>query len=137
MYLKGARSERELLGRLYDAGYSVLRSAGSGINSLGPDIIALKDNVCLSFECKAWERERLNLDMDGYAKLSEWRRNTGFPAYVAWRMNGRGWFFIELDEFKPNENSYSITKKRVMEIGRTLENVLEEAAALRARLNVR
>ncbi len=130
-YLKGARSERELLGKLHDAGYSVIRSAGSGVNSLGPDIIALKDAVCISFECKAWERPRLSLDKEGYAKLSEWKRNTGFPAYVAWRMNGMGWLFITLEEFKGNENSYSITRKKAMDIGRTLENVINDASHLR------
>ncbi len=123
-YLKGARSERELLNRLYSMGYSVMRSAGSGVNSLGPDIIAMKDGVCLAFECKAWEKSRLSLDPEGYAKLAEWERNTRSYTYVAWRMNVRGWFFIRLDELKAGEKDYSITKKKTLEIGRILEHII-------------
>ena len=117
-YVKGARSERELLNRFYSHGYSVLRSAGSGVNSLGPDIIAIKDRNCLAFECKAWEKSRLSIDHEGFEKLLRWKENTKFPTYVAWRMNKIGWYFIELEEMKKGEKDYSITKKRTLEIGR-------------------
>ncbi len=117
-YVKGARSERELLNRFYSHGYSVLRSAGSGVNSLGPDIIAIKDRNCLAFECKAWEKSRLSIDHEGFDKLLKWKENTKFPTYVAWRMNKIGWYFIELEEMKKGERDYSITKKRTLEIGR-------------------
>ncbi len=120
-YIKGARSERELLSRFHSAGYSVLRSAGSGVNSLGPDIIAIKDGICLAFECKAWERNRLSIDYESFAKLRRWKENTKFPTYVAWRMNNKGWYFIELEEMKKGEKDYSITKKRTLEIARGLE----------------
>ena len=117
-YVKGARSERELLNRFYSHGYSVIRSAGSGVNSLGPDIIAIKDKVCLAFECKAWEKNRLSIDYEGFEKLLKWKENTKFPTYVAWRMNKIGWYFIELEEMKKGEKDYSITKKKTIEIGR-------------------
>jgi Holliday junction resolvase len=122
-YVKGARSERELLNRFYSLGYSVMRSAGSGVNSLGPDILAIKDGVCLAFECKAWERNRLSIDMEGFEKIRKWKENTKFPTYVAWRMNNRGWYFIELEEMKKGEKDYSITKKKTLEIGRDWERL--------------
>ena len=123
-YGKGARYERELLNKLYDQGYSVMRGAGSGVNSLGPDIIAIKNGVCLSFECKAWDRNRVCLDLEGYEKLHKWQENTGFPAYLAWRMSGKGWFFIKLDELKQGEKDYSITRIRAMEINRQLGAII-------------
>ena len=122
--MKGARSERELLNIFYHMGYSVLRSAGSGVNSLGPDIIAIKDKVCIAIECKAWEKNRLSIDMDGYKKLYEWEQNTKFPTYIAWRMNGKGWFFIKLDELKQGEKDYSITRIKVLEMNRILDSIL-------------
>ena len=123
-YVKGARSERELLNTFYSLGYSVLRSAGSGVNALGPDIIAIKDKVCIAIECKAWEKNRLSIDLDAYKKLYEWEQNTKFPTYIAWRMNGKGWFFIKLDELKQGEKDYSITKIRTLEMNRLLEHIL-------------
>ncbi len=123
-YMKGARSERELLNRLYENGWSVLRSAGSGVNALGPDIIAVKDRLMLAFECKAWEKNRLSIDPDAYEKLREWHDNTKFPTYVAWRMNGKGWFFVTLDELKHGDKDHSITKLRTLEINRLFEAVV-------------
>lgn len=123
-YVKGARSERELLNRLYDNGYSVIRAAGSGVNALGPDIVAIKDQFCMAFECKAWEKNRLSIDPDAYQKLREWADNTKFPTYVAWRMNGKGWFFVTLDELKHGEKDHSITKIRTLEINRLYEHVI-------------
>ena len=124
-YVKGARSERELLNRFHSMGYSVLRSAGSGVNSLSPDIVVIKDGICLSFECKAWERESLALDAEQYEKLVWWRDNTEFPTYVGWRMNGAGWYFIELSEFEKGERSgnWNITRKKVLQSNRRLEDV--------------
>ena len=122
-YVKGARSERELLGIFHSKGYSVMRSAGSGVNAIAPDIIAIKDGLCMAFECKAWEKNRLSIDTEGFAKLILWESNTKFPTYVAWRMNGKGWFFIRLDEFKESGSDFSITRKRALEINRLLDSI--------------
>jgi Holliday junction resolvase len=130
-YLKGARSERELLNRLYDNGYSVIRAAGSGVNALGPDIIAVKDRFCMAFECKAWERNRLSIDLEAYQKLREWNDNTKFPTYIAWRMNGKGWFFVTLDELKHGDKDHSITKVRTFEINRLFDDIIKKEVDLK------
>ncbi len=123
-YMKGARSERELLNVFYGKGYSVIRSAGSGVNALGPDIIALKDREAFCIECKAWDKGSLSLDYDQFEKLLEWEKNTSFPTFVAWRMSGEGWYFIKLEEFKKCEKSYTVTMRKTKEIGRRLEAIL-------------
>jgi Holliday junction resolvase len=124
-YSKGARGERELLNYLHDRGYSVMRGAGSGVNSLSPDIIAIKDGKGLAFECKAWDRESIAIENDRYDGLVEWRDNTGFSTFVAWRMNGAGWLFIKPDEMAKNSKSRSVTKKAAMQINRGLESILQ------------
>jgi Holliday junction resolvase len=123
-YEKGARSERELLNILDERGYSVTRSAGSGVNSISPDLVAIKKGSCISIECKAWDRGSLALDAEQYEKLIEWESNTEFPTFVAWRMNGMGWFFIKLGEFEKGRNNYNITRKKVVGTNRKLEDVL-------------
>ena len=125
-YIKGARSERELLNTLYGRGYSVIRSAGSGVNALGPDIIALKDREAFCIECKAWDKSSLSLDYEQFEKLLEWERNTSFPTFIAWKISRDGWYFIRLDEFKKCEKSYTVTMKKTLEIGRRLDTVLGE-----------
>lgn len=120
-YIKGARSERELINTLYAKDYSVMRSAGSGVNSLSPDIIAFKDGRGFAFECKAWNKDRLAIEPEKFEVLQHWKSNTGMETMIAWRMNGKGWFFIKLEEMKRTEKSYSVTKKATLEINRRID----------------
>jgi len=122
-YDKGARTERELLSILYEQGYSVTRSAGSGVNALSPDLVALRKGSCVSIECKAWERGSLSIDPEQFEKLLEWETNSDFPMYVAWRMNGSGWLFIKLSEFEKGRCNYNITRKKVVNVNRKLEDI--------------
>jgi len=123
-YNKGARTERELLHDLHGRGYSVMRGAGSGVNSLSPDLIAVKEGKGFAFECKAWDRDSLAIENDRFEGLVEWQRNTRMETYIAWRMNGTGWYFIKLDEMKSNDRSKTISKRRALEINRTKESIL-------------
>ena len=123
-YTKGARSERELLSILHDNGYSVVRSAGSGVNSISPDLVAVKKGRGLAFECKAWDSTSLSIDPDKYRSLEEWRDNAGMDTYIAWRMNGEGWFFMRLDEMTRTEKNYTITMKIAKRINRKLDMIM-------------
>ncbi len=123
-YVKGARCERELLSKLGEMGYSIIRSAGSGVNSISPDIMGIKKSHALCFECKAWDSGRISIEHDKFASLVKWRDNTGMGTYMAWRVSNEGWYFITLDEMERNERSYSITLKRAKQINRRLENVI-------------
>lgn len=124
-YSKGARGERELLNELYTRGYSVIRSAGSGVNSISPDIIGFKQGRGLAFECKAWDKDSLSLEPQKIDVLSGWERNTGMNIFIAWRMNHTGWFFIKLNELEKNGKNYTVTKKRTLEINRRLEALMQ------------
>lgn len=123
-YPKGARSERELLNFLHEKNYSVIRSAGSGVNSISPDVVAIRGGKGLAFECKAWDRGSLSIEPEKFNSLQEWERNTGMGTYMAWRMSGEGWFFIKLDEMKRTEKNYTVTKKVAVQIGRRLESIM-------------
>ncbi|MDE1856215.1 MAG: hypothetical protein KGH49_03205 [Candidatus Micrarchaeota archaeon] len=125
-YVKGARGERELLNRFFDLGYSVIRSAGSGVNSVSPDILVIKDGKGFAFECKAWDSPAISIEHDKYDSLKKWEQNARLPTFMAWRMSNMGWFFIRLDEMHMNNKSYSITKKRTLQIGRVFENLILE-----------
>ncbi|MDE1871599.1 MAG: hypothetical protein KGI06_05175 [Candidatus Micrarchaeota archaeon] len=123
-YSKGARSERELLNDLHSRGYSVMRSAGSGINTLSPDIIAIRDGRGIAFECKAWDRDSLSIENGRFDGLVDWRRNTKMDTFIAWRMNGTGWYFVKLEEMKGNDKTRTVSKKVVIGINRRLESII-------------
>lgn len=123
-YQKGARSERELIGLLSARGFSVVRAAGSGVAGECPDLLAFRRGAQYAFECKAWGSERVALDHQHYGALKRWEDNTGITAMLAWRMDRAGWYFIYLAELEENPQSWSITKKRALEIGREISSVL-------------
>ena len=124
-YSKGARSERELMAFLHDRNYSVVRSAGSGVNPMSPpDIIAIKEGKGMAFECKAWDKDSLSIEPDKIGALEAWERNTGMTAYVAWRMNGTGWFFIRLQEMKRTPKNFTVTRSIATAINRRLDAII-------------
>ena len=123
-YSKGARGERELLNFLYSKGYSVMRAAGSGVNSLGPDIIAFKEGTGLAFECKAWNKTSISIEVEKIEKLKQWESNTRMHTFIAWRMNGSGWFFISLDEMNRTSDYYTVTRKNALSINRKVDDIL-------------
>ncbi len=124
-YAKGARAERELLSKFQEMGYSIIRSAGSGVNSVSPDVIAIKNGRGISLECKAWDKGSIAIELDKFSALNEWEKNTLMATYIAWRMNNEGWYFIKLDEMSQNERSCSITRKRARTIGRRLDDIID------------
>ena len=122
-YRKGARGERELIQIFSQSGFSVIRAAGSGVNSLSPDILVFRRGRQYALECKAWDNGRVAIEPDKYEALRQWEDNTGITTMIAWKMPYEGWYFIYLSELEKNERSYSITKRRAREINRTLDSI--------------
>ncbi|MGB9614645.1 MAG: Holliday junction resolvase Hjc [Fervidobacterium sp.] len=123
-YKKGARNERELIHLFEEKGYSVVRSAGSGVNAVSPDILVFKRGKQYAIECKAWNSDRIAIDHEKYESLLRWEENTGITTLIAWKMPYEGWYFAYLPEMERNEKSYSITKKRMNEINRRIDEII-------------
>jgi Holliday junction resolvase len=119
-YSKGARAERELVEILKRKGYVVVRAAGSGVNSISPDLIAVKNGKVYAFECKFWNRNNLSLEKEKIKYLKEIQKQ-GIISYVAWKIPRLGWFLIEPKDLEEQEKNYSISKKKALEINRNLD----------------
>jgi Holliday junction resolvase len=119
-YSKGARAERELVEILKRKGYVVVRAAGSGVNSISPDLIAVKNGRVYAFECKFWNRSNLSLEKEKIKYLKEIQKQ-GIISYIAWKIPRLGWFLIEPRELEEQEKNYSISKKKALEINRNLD----------------
>ncbi|MGC8669531.1 MAG: Holliday junction resolvase Hjc [Candidatus Micrarchaeia archaeon] len=120
-YSKGARSERELLNHFHNLNYSVARAAGSGVNSLSPDIIAAKNGKSFVFECKAWDKGSISIPNEKIESLLSWEKDGNMMALIAWRMNNSGWFFISPKDMKKTEKNHTITKDAIKEKGFRLD----------------
>ena len=100
-----------------------MRAAGSGVNSLSPDIIAIKEDKLYAFECKAWNSNLL-IEPERFESLKKWEKNTRMQVFIAWRINNKGWFFIKLEELSKNGRNYTLTKNQVFAINRKFESVI-------------
>ncbi len=124
LYGKGARAERELINYFSTQGYSVIRAAGSGVNSLSPDILMFKRGNQYAIESKAHETENLGLDREQFSGLRKWEENTGITTYVAWRRNREEWLFIPLHMFKENEKTFTLNWGKAKMVGRKKEELV-------------
>jgi Holliday junction resolvase - archaeal type len=105
-------------------GYSVMRSAGSGVNSISPDIISYKNGKGFAFECKAWDRGSLSIDIEKFECLMRWKENTSMETFIAWRVKRGGWFFVRLEEMERKEMNYTVTMKSAVELNRRFETIV-------------
>ena len=95
-YVKGARAERELIHYFSEHGFEVIRAAGSGVNSLSPDLLAFKAGRQYAIECKAWDSGSLSFDKPRYAGMKRWEEVTGITYLIGWRGSRGGGDFFSL-----------------------------------------
>jgi len=120
-YVKGSRAERELIDYFSSKECSVIRAAGSGVNSLSPDLLVFRRGMQLAIEAKAWEKENLNIDRVQFENLQKWEDNTGISCFVGWRRNREPWYFIPLSVFKENAKSFAVNWKQAQIIGKKVD----------------
>ncbi|HLD58781.1 MAG TPA: Holliday junction resolvase Hjc [archaeon] len=131
-YAKGANAERELVHLLFDKGFSVIRTAGSGKTSLpAPDIIAMKPSKHLAFECKAWASNNLSIPVASMEEFLSWCTRAGVEAIIAWKYPRKGWFFLKPEMLHNTGKYYAISKKDAERHNQYLEVVTGIQAQLK------
>ncbi|PIN98295.1 MAG: hypothetical protein COT90_05060 [Candidatus Diapherotrites archaeon CG10_big_fil_rev_8_21_14_0_10_31_34] len=131
-YNKGANAERELLRIIYDNGFGCVRIAGSGATILpSPDIVALSPNKKISFECKAWNSNYLNVSITQMTELIKWGEISGTEVFVAWKIPQKGWLFLKPEDFAKKAKSYSINQKQAFKKSQNLAVILGKQAVLK------
>lgn len=124
-YRKGANAERELIHLLFKKGMAVLRVAGSGKTSLPcPDVVAMKPGLQLAIECKAWNKQYLNIANLQMEELRKWGKMAGAELYVAWKISHKGWRFLRPEQFSKGSKGYNISMKKALSHGIDLNVVI-------------
>src|SRR3989338_5057423 len=109
MYGKGARAERELVQHFSQNGFCVIRAAGSGVNSLSPDLLVFKRGIQYAIESKSRSTLNLSIENAQFENLQKWEEITGITPLIAWKIKRHGWRFLHLSLFTQNEKSRSIS----------------------------
>ena len=120
-YRKGSRAEHELIDYFSEKGFCVIRAAGSGVNSLSPDILAFKRGMQMGIEAKAHEKENLNINREQFENLKKWEDVSGINCFIGWRRNREPWVFIPLSVFRESPKSFGINWENAKGLGKRLE----------------
>ncbi len=115
---RGFAHERDLVHKLWEKGFAVVRSPASGAKTRRyavPDIVAIRQGVVLVFEVKTIHNERpVYIPKHQVDKLLEFTKRAGGRPYIAVKIIGvTGWRFIpigELEETRGGNYRVSIEK---------------------------
>lgn len=108
---KGARTERELLHLLHNAGWHVVRAAGSGSIGLPcPDLIAGKGGKVLAIECKSGKKTRY-LTKQEVSELQEFSKKFGAAAFIGIRFDQMEWRFMKPHQLKNTGRYFAVSRK--------------------------
>ena len=111
-YMKGYRSERELVYKLSEMGFMVVRTPRSGsINLASPDIIAAKSGRLIVIECKS-RKSGFKIPLEQLDELREWEVKARAKAYIGWKVARKGWFFLNLKDVVKNKGNVG---KKILE----------------------
>ncbi|NJE06406.1 Holliday junction resolvase [Thermococcus sp. M36] len=104
-YRRGASAERELIKMLEDAGFAVVRSAGSK----KVDIVAGNGGLYLCIEVKSTHSDRLYFSEGDYEKLVSFARQFGGRPVVAVKFVNKGWRFFFPEQLEKSGRNYKIS----------------------------
>ena len=123
-YVKGARAERELITFFSGQGFAVIRAAGSGVNSLSPDLLAFKAGRQYAIECKAWDSGSLSFEKEKMAGMLKWEEVTGITYMIGWRVSREGWFIFPVHHLEEQPKTFTITLTKARLVGRKPEELI-------------
>ncbi|AFL66764.1 Holliday junction resolvase Hjc [Desulfurococcus amylolyticus] len=105
---RGFSHERDLVRRLWDQGFAVIRAPASGSRARHvkyPDIVAIYHGKIVAMEVKTIKEERtIYVRWEQVEKLQEFSRRAGATPFIAVKFVGSGeWFLIPLEKLALSE----------------------------------
>jgi Holliday junction resolvase len=123
---KGDRRERELVNRLDDAGFAVMRAPASGSATTRelPDVLAGDGDVFYAIEAKSSAGDPIYLTGEEVEALVYFARNFGAKPRVAVRFDREDWYFFHpSDLYVTDGGNYRVKKERALADGEDLPSL--------------
>jgi len=117
---KGDRRERELVNRLDEAGFAVMRapSSGSATERELPDVLAGNGDVFYAIEAKASAGNPIYLTGEEVTALVYFARNFGAKPRIAVRFDREDWYFFHPgDLYTTDGGNYRVKKETALADG--------------------
>ncbi|MDZ7700972.1 MAG: Holliday junction resolvase Hjc [Halobacteriales archaeon] len=134
---KGDRRERELVNRLDDLGFAVMRApaSGSATSRELPDVLAGDGEVFYAIEVKASAEKPIYLDEKEVYDLVYFGRNFGAKPLIGVRFDREDWFFFDPrgDEVHVTDGgNYRVKKETALAHGTPIEGLIPDEPAASA-----
>jgi len=117
---KGDRRERELVNRLDESGFAVMRAPASGSATARdlPDVLAGDGEQFYAIEAKSSAGDPIYLDGEEVAALVYFARNFGATPRVGVRFDHEDWYFFHPDDlYTTDGGNYRVKHERALADG--------------------
>lgn len=126
---KGDRRERELVNRLDERGFAVMRapSSGSATDRELPDVLAGNGDVFYAVEAKASAGDPIYLDSEEVEALVYFARNFGAKPRIGVRFDREDWYFFHpADLHTTDGGNYRVKKETALADGEDMAELSGE-----------
>ena len=123
---KGDRRERELVNRLDDAGFAVMRAPASGSSTDRelPDVLAGDGRTFYAVEAKSSSGDPIYLRGEEVEALIYFARNFGASPKIGVRFDREDWYFFHPDELHVTDGgNYRVKKGFAVDAGETIDDL--------------
>ncbi|ADJ13804.1 Holliday junction resolvase Hjc [Halalkalicoccus jeotgali] len=127
---KGNRRERELVNRLDEAGFAVMRAPASGGATQRelPDVLAGNGEAFYAIEAKSSSGKPIYLTGEEVEALVYFSRNFGARPKIGVRFDREDWYFFHPgDVYRTDGGNYRVKKEVALAEGETIEDLLDRA----------
>ncbi|MFC7097218.1 Holliday junction resolvase Hjc [Halobaculum marinum] len=124
---KGDRRERELVNRLHDAGFAVMRAPASGSSTDRelPDVLAGDGRVFYAVEAKSSSGDPIYLRGEEVEALIYFARNFGAAPKIGVRFDREDWYFFHPGDLHVTDGgNYRVKKETALADGETIDDLL-------------
>ncbi|MCL7418514.1 MAG: Holliday junction resolvase Hjc [Halalkalicoccus sp.] len=125
---KGNRRERELVNRLDEAGFAVMRAPASGGATQRelPDVLAGNGEAFYAIEAKSSSKKPIYLTGEEVEALVYFSRNFGARPKIGVRFDREDWYFFHPgDVYRTDGGNYRVKKETALAEGETLADLAE------------
>ncbi len=124
---KGDRRERELVNKLDDARFAVMRApaSGSATERELPDVLAGDQGEFYAIEAKSSSGKPIYIKQEEVEGLEFFADNFGAKARIAIRFDREDWYFFKPEEmYRTDSGNYRAKKETTIEEGTHFEDLV-------------
>lgn len=130
MSKKGSVEERDLVNKLWDAGFAAMRAPASGGATKRPlpDVLAGNGKLYLAIEVKSTRQDHIYIDNDKISNLKEFCSIFGATPYIGAKFIRKPWRFIKLDDLHiTRSENYRVNTDLAFSKGLDFEEIIGES----------